>query len=214
MSIFEAVDWAGVREHYDGRTKTHLNLMALYKKKSLEPFALGALGISEAAGNYSAAEHGLGPKVLGTNQNAEKRIFELAENFVALENARSVPELIRKAQIKYLKISVGSEISCLVNPGICWVANTRTIWTHLVIKHADNVAKADEELKLYREADATSEMEYAYWTAIHAELSVSLTRVAEIGRALATNAGIRPGDVSYLWADAIASHLYGTYHGE
>jgi len=47
----------------------------------------------------------------------------------------------------------------MVNPPVCWVANTRTIWTHLVIKHADSIAKADEELKLYREADVTSEIE-------------------------------------------------------
>jgi len=102
----------------------------------------------------------------------------------------------------------------MVNPNVCWVANTRTIWTHLVIKHADNVAKADEELSLYRQADTTSEMEYSSWSAIHAELDVALTRVAEIGGSLARKAGVIQGDISYLWADAIASYLYGAYHGE
>jgi hypothetical protein len=68
-------------------------------------------------------------------------------------------ELIKRARLKYLQIGVGSEISCMVN-GVCRVANTRTIWTHLVIKHGYDVAKADEELELYREADVTSEMAY------------------------------------------------------
>jgi hypothetical protein len=101
-----------------------------------------------------------------------------------------------------------------MKPEVCWVANTRTIWTHLVIKHADNIGKADQELRLYREADVDSEMAYTYWSAIHAQLGIALTRVSEIGRGLARNAGIEPGDVPYLWADAIASFFYGSYHGE
>jgi hypothetical protein len=194
--------------------RAHRDLLAFHESNLVDKFADRSLGIADPTGNYSAAEHGLGPKILGTNLNAERRVFDLATKFLTLNNARSVPELIRAAQLKYLQISVGSEISCVVNPEVCWVANTRTIWTHLVIKHADNVGKADEELKLYREADVTSEMAYLYWCAIHAELGVALTRVSEIGRGLARKAGVEPGDVSYLWADAIASYLYGAFHGE
>jgi hypothetical protein len=214
MAIWDALDWAAVRQLYDDRTKAHLNLVSLHQGKQVGKFANWALGISDPAGNYSAVEHGLGPKILGTNLNAEKKVFDLATKFLALDNARTVPAIIRSAQIKYLQIGVGSEISCMVNPKVCWVANSRTIWTHLVVKHADNIAKADEELKLYRQADVTSEMDYQNWSAIHAELDVALTRISEIGRTLSKSAGIPPGDISYLWADAIASFLYGAYHGE
>lgn len=100
----------------------------------------------------------------------------------------------------------------MVNPGLCWVANTRTIWTHLVIKHADNFAKAAQELKLYREADVSSEMAYSMWTAIHAELAGTMTRVSEEGVKLATMAGVQPGSLTYLWADAIANQLYADYY--
>ncbi len=34
-----------------------------------------------------------------------------------------------------------------MNPGVCWVANTRTIWANLVVKHADNIAETNEELE-------------------------------------------------------------------
>ena len=214
MAIFDALNWATVRQHYDLRVRKHLDLIALHEGKIVNRFANEALGISDPTGNYSADEHGLGPRILGTNPNAEKRVFALATKFIALDNARTVPEIIRSAQLKYLQIGVGSEVSCMVNPKVCWVANTRTIWTHLVVKHADDVSKADEELKLYKQADTTSEMEYRYWSAIHAELDVALTRVAEIGGALARNAGVEPGDIAYLWADAIASYMYGAYHRE
>jgi hypothetical protein len=100
----------------------------------------------------------------------------------------------------------------MVNPQVCWVANRRTIWTHLVVKHADNVGKADAELELYRDSDETSEMAYSKWAAIHAELRVALTRIAEEGYTLATKAKIPPGDIIFLWADAIASRLYSMYH--
>ena len=172
-----------------------------------------ALGISNSVGNYSSAEHGLGPKILRTNPNAEKQVFDLALKFADLTTARLVPEMIRDAQIKNLKISVGSEISCMVNPRICWVANVRTIWTHLVIKHGDNVQLADEELRLYRDSDESSKMSYAKWAAIHAELDVALTRISEQSLEVCDKMLFPPQRISYLWADAIASDLYEMYHG-
>ena len=212
MAVLDSVDWFAVRRHYDDRVRVHKYLVELHQDRSLPKFANLALGITNQDGNYSAAEHGLGPKILVSNGNSEKQVFDLASTFVKLDNARRVPELIRNAQIKFLQISVGSEISCMINPKICWVANTRTIWTHLIVKHADNVVKADQELKLYREADGTSEMAYQMWAAIHAELSVALMRIAELGATLAKASGVEAGEITYLWADAIASHLYGMHH--
>lgn len=95
-----------------------------------------------------------------------------------------------------------------MNPEHCWVANVRTIWTHLVVKHADNFKRADEELELYRDAGVGSEMDYQMWEAIHAELAASMTRIAEEGRRLAMKVKVTPGSVTYLWADAIANRLY------
>lgn len=123
-----------------------------------------------------------------------------------------VPPLIRQAAINYLKIGVGSEASCMLNPRVCWVANTRTIWTHLVIKHADNFNKADEELKLYRDHNDSSEMAYRIWVAIHRELAVSMMRIASEGERLATKASVKPGKTKYIWADAISNALYSSYY--
>ena len=100
----------------------------------------------------------------------------------------------------------------MVNPKVCWVANTRTIWTHLVIKHADNFSKADEELRLYRGQDDTSEMAYRIWAEIYRELAASMTRIAEEGERLARAASVTPGPIKYLWADAIANALYASYY--
>jgi hypothetical protein len=213
MNVLSSVDWRAVERHYRDRAKASQSLAQLLQQQAASSFANLALGISNPSGNYSSVEHGLGPKILGSNAKAEARILALAKNFSQLDRARIVPELIRNARLKYLQIGVGSEISCMINPKVCWVANTRTIWTHLVIKHNDNIGKADQELALYREADVTSEMAYQMWAAIHAELDVALTRVGEIGKQLAKSAGIVPGDITYLWADAIASALYDRYHG-
>jgi len=213
MAILDSVDWDSVRAAYEDRVSVSGTLLQLYNQRSVEKFANLALGVSNPDGNYSAAEHNLGPKILYYNKNAAQRVYDLAGDFISLTSARCVPDLIRKRDLKYLKIGVGSEISCMMNPKICWVANTRTIWTHLVIKHADNIKKADEELKLYREADESSEMYYPIWTAIHAELAVALTRVAELGRDSANKMKVTPGGIIYIWADAIASALYSKHHG-
>lgn len=215
MAILDSLDWAAVREHYDDRIGVSQTLLELYNRKAEVQFANLALGISDANGNYSAAEHGLGPKILYPDYNikSEQRVLALAGDFISLTDARTVPELIARANLKYLKVGVGSEISCMVNPSVCWVSNTRTIWTHLVIKWADNVRIADEQFKLYREADGTSEMDYQMWASIHAELRVALTRISEIGKTAARKAGVTPGSITYIWADAIASALYDNYHG-
>jgi hypothetical protein len=212
MSALDTITWPNVRSHYDERVRIHGELLALRAKGSGRQFANLLLGVSNAAGNYSAEEHALGPKIMTENPNAERRVADLAEKFIALKAAREVPRLIRVAQLRYLQIGVGSEASCMLNPEVCWVANTRTIWTHLVIKHADDFAKANEELKLYRNADVTSEMAYQMWAHIHQELAASMTRIAEEGEKLARRAETRPGEIKYLWADAIANALYDDHH--
>jgi hypothetical protein len=170
------------------------------------------LGISDPSGNYSAAEHGIGPKVLAENHDVEKRLVVVVNEFVDLSNGHEVPPLIRRARLKYFQIGVGSEASCMLNPHYCWVANVRTIWTHLVHKHDDNFNKADAELKLYRESDVDSEMAYQMWQALHAELAGTVTRISEQGAKLAKQAGVQPGPIRYLWADAIANQLYADHY--
>jgi hypothetical protein len=212
MSALASLDWLAVRHQYEVREHTHHQLMAYRQKKSVAAFVELLLGISDPSGNYSAAEHGIGPRVLAENPNAVSRVFELAEQFIAVKTAHQVPPIIRQAGLRYLQIGVGSEASCMVNPQVCWVANTRTIWTHLVIKHADDFAKTDEELQLYREADVTSEMAYLMWAEIHGELAGTITRIAEEGERCASQASVTPGGIKYLWADAIANELYAAYY--
>jgi hypothetical protein len=185
VSALKALDWTGVREQYDTRQRVRLELTKLRNEGKRVPFVELLLGVSDPAGNYSAAEHSLGPKILALNPNAVSRVSQLVDRFEAAKSGHEVPAVIRSAGHQYLRIGVGSEASCMINPDTCWVANARTIWTHLVIKHADNFQKAAEELKLYRDSDATSEMEYAKWTHIHGELAATMTRVAEDGAKLA-----------------------------
>lgn len=212
MSALLKLDWKAVRDQYDLRGRVHRQLLALHRQRKVSDFVDLLLGISDPAGNYSAAEHGLGPKVLTENLNAEDRLWAVAEEFLALRNPHDVPPTIRRTGLRYFQIGVGSEASCMMNPQVCWVANVRTIWTHLVIKHADSFRKADEELELYRESDVTSEMAYQMWQAIHGELAGTITRIAEEGTRLSTAAGVTPGPIKYLWADAIANQLYADHH--
>lgn len=208
MSVLDELSWRSVKEQYDVRLAVHDRLSRLFSSADRSGFFNLALGISDSAANYSASEHGLGPKIRSENAEAERRVHQLAGRFRTLQRAREVPEIIRQADIRYLSIGVGSELSCLMNPTTCWVANTRSIWTHLVVKHADNYTRANEELDLYRTADVSSEMAYAAWSAIHAELDVALTRLSDEGTLRARQAQVAPGEIKYLWADAIANAVY------
>lgn len=211
MSILGRVDWRGVRSHYDQRVKESKNLQDLFKMGKVKQFAELALGIEVPAGNYSAAEHHLGPRILENNVNANQRVFDLAEKFVPLKVADAVPELVRSAQLSYLQIGVGSEISCMNNPAVCWVCNTRTIWTYLAWEGTP--ARAEEALQLYRTGDTDSEMAYMNWADVyHPLLKEPLRQIADEGGTISKKAGVTAGELSYLWADAIASEVYDQYH--
>lgn len=211
MSAISKLDWTEVREHYDLRHSIHKQLLELMEREERTEFAELLLGMSDQNGNYSAVEHGLGPFILGENFNAVNRLWDLSWKFRSLKTAHEVPKLIRQAGLQYLQIGVGSEASCMLNPSVCWVANARTIWTQLVIKHHD-FEKADMELHLYRDADSTSEMAYPIRTELHSELATSMTGIAKEGKHLARQAGIAAGSKTYLWADCIANALYASYY--
>jgi hypothetical protein len=205
------LDWHSVRQHYDDREAVHKRLLHLHHGQLFDKFTDLALGLSDQNGNYSAAEHAIGPKVLGTNANARKRVYDLAAKFLVVKHGLDVPPIIKGAGISYLQIGVGSEMSCMMKPDVCWVANSRTIWAHLLIKHNDNYSKADEELSLYRDNDTSSEMAYQIWVAIHKTLDTAMTRLATLGTQEAKAHGVKPGGLKYLWADAVANALYAEH---
>lgn len=129
-----------------------------------------------------------------------------------MTDTREVPALIHHANIRYLRIGVGSEISCMLQPRLCWVTNIRTLWTHLVFEYGGNFTIANEALELYRANDDRSDIAYKFWVTLYPLVGASMRQVALEGSTLATSAGVTPGKVRFLWADAIASALYGEHH--
>lgn len=99
----------------------------------------------------------------------------------------------------------------MMNPKVCWVANSRTIWAHLLVKHKNNYGNADDELSLYRDSDATSEMAYQIWVAIHQTMEPDMARLAALGDQETRARCIQPGALKYLWADAVANALYAEH---
>lgn len=167
-----------------------------------------ALGITNNAGNYSAAEHGLGKRIIASN--TPTAVFGLAEALFRCSSSRKIPKLIYDQNLKYLKISVGSEMSMMLKPNKFWVANVRTIWAHLLIQTGDDYQRANDALSVYRtSADETnSEMEYSKWSEIHALLETSLKHLYTLGVKEAERQKVLPGEYLYLWADTIANALY------
>ncbi|CAD7034836.1 hypothetical protein RHAB21_02311 [Pseudorhizobium halotolerans] len=215
MEVLNRIKWDEVASHYQERVSISRRLSSLLMGGNVRDYA--RLAVSESnddfLANYSAQEHHLGPKILNQNPDAHRRVFELARNFNLVAGAHEVPLLIKRAGLKYLAISVGSEISCMIKPRLCWIANTRTIWAHLLIKHSFNIARANEELRLYRDGEDTSEMAYQKWRAIHAAMNDDLQKLNDLTAPVAEKAGFRPGLEKYLWIDSIANHIYAAEHG-
>ena len=211
MDPFVTLDWPSIRAHYDRRVVVHQRLAELHRTGPSSAFAQLLVGVSDPIGNYSASQHSLGPRILTMNPRASERLHSLATSFLAATTAHTVPQMIRGADIAYFKVGVGSEASCMMNPTVCWVSNVRTIWTHLLIKHADRIDKANEELSYYRDGEADGAMIFRMWATIHREMDTAMTRIAERAVDLCRRGGTIPGPIKYLWADAVADALFTAY---
>jgi hypothetical protein len=213
QSALNLLDWNDVASHFRNRVKVSQELLRLHNDNKVRAFAELAIGGTDNAGNYSAAEHPIIRPRIAENLNWQGRVYALARQFRTLVTADEVPKLIADARLNYLQIGVGSEISCMVNPDVCWVCNVRTIWLHLA--WTESPTEAEAELKLYREGASESEMAYIRWAEVfHPLLRGTLTEVAAEGRRRAETQGIVPRGSMFLWADAIASYAYGSYHDE
>lgn len=56
-----------VRQHYLERQNIHAALKKAFDARNASAYVPLALGVTNNAGNYSAAEHGLGKKIMASN---------------------------------------------------------------------------------------------------------------------------------------------------
>ena len=200
-----------VRKNYLGRKSVGKELRRLLLHGKASEFADLALGISNPTGNYSAAEHDLGPKILSKRNPAAIR--DLALSIARSNTATTMLDEIYKANIPWLKVGVGSEMAMLLKPQEFWVANTRTVWAHLLLKHKFDLSRANEELQLYRSGDQNSEMAYRIWKAIYLELGSSVIGLTARGNIEAAAQNVTPGKRQNLWFDSIANSIYEEHGG-
>lgn len=206
--MIDQLDMNEVRGHYDERFACHQNLCRLLKANQTDDYLKLALGITKIVGNYSASDHSLGPRILESTQ--PERIVKLAKSLLAETEPKKMIKTVYDAGIANLKVSVGSEMAMMLKPDIFWVANVRTVWTHLLWKHDCNLNDVNFELKLYRE-ERSSKLNYDLWQEIYCRMEPSISKVCAEGNAAAVKDRVVPGPLQYLWFDAIANSLYEKY---
>jgi hypothetical protein len=141
------LDFGAVRAHYIARRRVDRTLRGFLEAGDAAAFAELALGISDPIGDFSAAEHRMGPMILAGA--GDREILELGEAIDACSSVNHLPRPIYDRGIHGLKISIGSEIAMMPRPKRFWVGNVRTIWSHLVVKRAMDDDRANEELRLH-----------------------------------------------------------------
>ncbi len=206
MTLLNNISVKSVYDHYVQREAIHFKLLELFRQQKIDDFANLAVGVSDQRANYSASEYGGGVLIL--QRNSTQAIYNLANELYSCADPNYIPDIIYRHAIGYLKISIGSELSMMLRPNDFWVANVRTIWAYLLIKHADNYKHANEELELYKDGERNSEMDYAIWSDMHRMLETSQVRLHDLGVEEAERQRLVVGKLKYLWADAIANELY------
>src|SRR5437762_6626593 len=98
----------------------------------------------------------------------------------------------------------------MLRPMEFWVGNARTVWVDLLIRNSWDFSVANEALSLYQDHERTSKMDYQIWSAIYPSLGASLIKLGRIGATEARRQKVATGELTFMWADAIASALYST----
>jgi hypothetical protein len=204
------LDMAEVRDHYLLRERTSRRVRQLFEGRNVPEFVRLALGMTDPAGNYSASEHVMGPRILAAT-GAEQDVFDLATTIEDNRVVNRLPSVIYERSIANLKISVGSEIAMMLKPDTHWVGNKRTIWTHLLVRHGMAEETANEALRLYYARDDDSEMEYAIWRDVYLAVGPDLLTLGERANQVARAQGVQPGRLRYLWPDAVATFLFDEF---
>lgn len=207
IQVWQSIDYDVVSDLYNRRYEIHQRLSDLIQRNDISGYVDLALGITEPGGNYSAAEHGLGPIII--QQANHERVFKLAEKLFVCNDPTKILNIVYQENIPYLKVSVGSEMAALLKPNLFWVVNARTIWAHFVIK-TNNVDYANEILREYHQ-EMPSDMEYYKWQDIFPQIGPNMNILASLGNKIALENTIQPGAVTFLWADAIANTAYNKY---
>lgn len=205
------IDMGAVREHYLLRERTHRALRCLFEAGNQADYVRLALGITDHAGNYSSGEHGYGYQILDASVTAEREVFELAGTLDECPNVNRLPTVVYTPNIRYLKISIGSEMATMLRPDFCWVGNRHTIWSHLLVKHNYNQRRANEELRLYYAKDDESEMDYNVWRDLYLRVGPDLVTLGERATAEAVRQGVEAGTLRYMWPDAFSTFLFDEY---
>ena len=200
------LDMKEVYAHYRKRQAVQAELSGMFYANDAGQFVPLALGITNPLGNYSASEYHSGPSIV--QSNGVQAVFDLAQKLNVCSSPTRIPDLISTSRLKYLKISVGSEMSMMLQPGRFWTANVRTVWASLLIKYGDDYKAANEELALYRASNGDSAMDYSVWAAMHPTLEIPMSRLYHLGVEEAKRQNVSYGHLQYLWADAIADMLY------
>ena len=209
MSVSTTVsklDMRSVQDHYRLRESIHATLRSHFDANEVDEFVPLALGISNPDANYSAAEHGLGPRILMSSTAEE--VFDCVVELDNCPNPHHLPELIYRQSLPFLKISVGTEIAMMLRPNEHWVVNVRSIWAYLLLKHSGNVSRANQELALYHDGERDSEMSYQIWRDIYLALEHGMTELNDAALPVAKAQNISPGPLRFLWADCVANGLY------
>ena len=209
LEYISELNYKKVVHSYNRRSEVSRRLIALLHANREREYVDLALGIDDDGyGNFSASDHALGPRIL--SGRSYSTIFALAKRIANIDDKDELLKTIYAENIPYLKVSVGTEIAMLLRPETHWVANARSIWSHLLVKHR-SIRLANEELSYYRAGAEDSKMAYRMWSAIHSEMASNVLKLAGAGTDAATLQGIDAGQTGFLWADAIANQLYEKY---
>jgi hypothetical protein len=191
-------------------------LIELHDSSKKTEFVKLLIGESNPAGNYSASEHGHDANIWYNNRPqliwdfGTELLYDASDEF-------SIISAIENHAISYLKLAIGTEMACMLRPKDFYVANSRTCWGFLVVKHNGDRALATEEWNAYQ-----GSLEDLRWNKFTDEeycmvkdLYVSEMR-PRIDVLYEESLKWTNGDLSlisqykYLWVDSICSHFYAT----
>ena len=205
MLNLSTVSMRAVKAEYDERVAINQQLLGYLRTGMAKEYAELAVGFSSPSGNRLATNYGLAKDILEANWPDSLHKLGMALFTCAPSEIYSV---ITTDPLPMVDGDICIEMAMMLRPQEIWPISAEIVWACALVDSALEELTANQKLSEFMAGAATAGSGSDFLFDQHRELQAPVNALAKKGKEEAVRQEVRPGLITYLWADSFARELY------
>ena len=205
MLNLSTVSMRAVKSDYDERVAINQQLLGYLRSGMAEEYAELAVGFSSPSGNRLATNYGLAKEILEANQS--EALLKLGQALFGCAPA-DIYGVITSSPLPALDADIAIEMAMMLRPQEIWPISAEIEWACALVESALDESVANQKLTDFMKGAADAGVGSEFLFNQHRDLQAAMNALAKKGKEEAVRQEVRPGLITYLWADSFARELY------